>query len=157
MSSRLQSELIDGMGLAYSLFASSTTYSDCATYDFDCSVAPGKFLSCFEEVVKFADRATRARYSDAEIERAQRRHLYAIEFMGDSPADMTSWYGRHHLYELPGTLVSLQQDLEAVSAADLRRVARRLFKDGPAWGVSVGPLDRATRDKAEALAAQLLN
>ena len=77
--------------------------------------------------------------------------------MGDSPADMTSWYGRHHLYELPGTLASLQQDLEAVTAADLRRVARRLFKDGPAWGVSVGPLDRATKDKAEALAAQLLN
>ena len=157
MSSRLQSELIDGMGLAYSLFASSTTYSDCATYDFDCSVAPGKFLSCFEELVKFANRATRARYSEAEIERARRRHLYAIEFMGDSPADMTSWYGRHHLYDLPGTLASLQNDLETVSAADLRRVARRLFKEGPAWGVSVGPLDKATKERAEALAEELLN
>ena len=156
MSSRLQAELIDDMGLAYSLFASSTTYSDCATYDFDCSVAPGKFLSCFEELVKFAHRATRARYSEAEIERSRRRHLYAIEFMGDSPADMTSWYGRHHLYELPGTLTSRQQELDSVTAADLRRVARRSFKEGAGWGVSVDPLDKETREKANALAEQLL-
>ena len=157
MSSRLQTELIDGMGLAYSLFASSTTYSDCATYDFDCSVAPNKFLSCFKELVSFAERATRARYSDAELERARRRHLYAIEFMGDSPADMTSWYGRHHLYELPGTLKSLQDKLDEVCAADLRRVAKRVFKQGPAWAVSVGPLDKATKDAAYMLADELLN
>ena len=157
MSSRLQTELIDDLGLAYSLFASSTTYSDCATYDFDCSAAPGKFLSCFEELVKFAHRATRARYTEAELERARRRHLYAIEFMGDSPADMTSWYGRHQLYELPGTLASLQQELEAVTAKDLRRVAKRVFMDGPAWAVSVGPLNKETREAAEQLAKDLLD
>ena len=78
--------------------------------------------------MKFAHRATRARYSEAEIERSRRRHLYAIEFMGDSPADMTSWYARHHLYDLPGTLTSLQQELDSVTAADLRRVARRILR-----------------------------
>ena len=114
-------------------------------------------MSCFEELVKFAHRATRARYSAAELERARRRHLYAIEFMGDSPADMTSWYGRHQLYELPGTLASLQEELEAVTAKDLRRVAKRVFIEGPAWAVSVGPLDRATREAAEALARALLD
>ena len=156
MSSRLQTELIDDLGLAYSLFASSTTYSDCATYDFDCLVAPGKFLSCFEELVKFAHRATRARYSEAELERARRRHLYAIEFMGDSPADMTSWYGRHQLYELPGTLASLQQELEAVTAKDLRRVAKRVFMDGPAWAVSVGPSIKRPGKQPKQLAKDLL-
>lgn len=149
MSSRLQTELIDGLGLAYSLFGSSTTYVDCATYDFDCSVAPSKFLSCFEELLAFARRMTRARYSEAEIERARRRHLYAIEFMADCPADMTSWYGRHHLYELPQSLSSLQASLERVRATDLRRVAKRVFIDGPCWALSVGSLTKDTRLQAE--------
>ena len=59
--------------------------------------------------------------------------------------------------ELPGTLASLQQELEAVTAKDLRRVAKRVFIDGPAWAVSVGPLDKEIREAAEQLAKDLLD
>lgn len=155
MSSRIQTELIDRLGLAYSLFGSSTTYVDCGTYDFDCSVAPAKFMSCFKELLAFARRATKARYSAAEIDRARRRHLYAIEFMADSPAEMTLWYGRHHLYELPQSLSSLQASLDQVDAKALRRVAKRVFAAGPCWAVSIGPLTKEIRREAAELAETL--
>lgn len=142
LSSRMHAELVDRRGVAYSLHAGLTTYSDCGLFDFEVSVAPDRAAEAVQAILGFAQAAGRFRFSQQELQRARRRYRYGMEFMADSPADLASWYGRSTLFAVEHELSVLGGRISRLSEGEIRRAARRFFRRQGLVVTAVGELAR---------------
>lgn len=142
LASRMHAELIDRRGLAYLLHAGLTTYADGGLFEFDVAVAPSRAAELVRAILEFAASASRMRFTPDELSRAWRRYRYGMEFMGDSAVELASWYGRAALFGVDDEMAALGARIEAVSAADVRAAARRLFQRRGLVVTAVGELVR---------------
>jgi len=128
LASRMNAELVDRRGLAYSLHAGLTRYADCGLFDFEIAVAPNRAAEAVSALLGFAAGASRFRYTDEELRRVRRRHRFGIEFRGDSVADLASWHGSAVLFGVEGQVDDLPRRIERVDAGAIRAIARRVFR-----------------------------
>ena len=90
-------------------------------------MAPNRAAEAVSAIIDFAHSAGRFRYTDAELARVRRRFRYGMQCMGDSAADLASWYGRAVLFGVEKETRCLDANMMRVSASDLRDVARQVF------------------------------
>lgn len=128
LASRMNAELVDRRGLAYSLHAGLTRYADCGLFDFDVAVAPNRAARAVSAILEFAAAASRFRYTPAEMDRACRRHRYSMEFRSDSVADLSVWHGSATLFGIRSQAEALGGQLVRVDANQIRDAARRVFQ-----------------------------
>jgi predicted Zn-dependent peptidase len=149
LASRLHAELVDRRGLAYSLAAGLTTYSDCGLFDFEVAVAPNKAAEAVATILDFAADATKWRMRKGEHARTSQRYRYATEYMQDSPADLCSWHGRAALFGVENEFETLGPKMEELGEHDVREAARRVFRAGQMVLVAVGELGRGEWKKIQ--------
>ena len=68
------------------------------------------------------------------------RHRIGLEFALDSAGEMIGWFGGTELFRVPEGFDERVAKLEAVTAADLRRVARATFRRDGLVACAVGPV-----------------
>jgi predicted Zn-dependent peptidase len=140
MSSRLFQHIREARGLAYAVFSNLTSYSDAGMLTIYAGCATDKV----EQVVDLSLVELRGLRETAvpadELRRAKDHLKGSLMLSLENTSSRMSHLARHELYfgrhfTLDETLASI----ECVTAADVLRVARELFRDGGLVATVVGP------------------
>ncbi len=145
LSSRLPFEVVERRGLAYALHAGIDTFADAGMTVIDGACAPRKLPHVIEEVLRVLGDLADRPVPEEELVRVQRRHRMTLAFSLDSVADLAGWYGAGEVLSSPEGFEERCRRVEAVTPADLQRIARQTFRRRNLVAVVVGPARRRER------------
>jgi predicted Zn-dependent peptidase len=151
LSSRLQRAVVEERALAYSVGAGVDRFSDISLFELEAASTPAKAPAVVEEMLKALAKLAQQAPPEEELQRARVRHAIALEFSLDSTTELCGWYGSGALFGDPDDFISRRRRLEAVTPAEVQRVAQTLFRAGRAHLTYVGPLKTRERDRLEKL------
>ncbi len=154
LSSRLQVNVVERRGLAYSVGAGLDTYVDTGSFEVDVACAHAKVPAALEEVLRTLGELCESAVPEEELSRARRRFRIGFDFMLDSAADLAGWYGGTELFRPAPSFTERIGQVERVTAADVRRVARAMFRRRHLLVSAVGDLARPTRQKLERIVSE---
>jgi predicted Zn-dependent peptidase len=128
ISSRLQWNLRERLGMVYDIDAGSEAYFDTGVFDIDASAAPEKLIPLLREILRILDELREQPISQEELEKLKDCHRIGLEFAYDSPGYLASWMGPGTLYDRhpPRPEDSLKR-FGALTVEDLQRVACTCF------------------------------
>jgi len=152
LSSRLPFEIVEKRGLAYSLHCGLDTFSDAGMLVVDGACAPRKVPAVLAEVLRVLAGLAEAPVPEEELLRVQRRHRMTLAFSLDSPADLAGWYGAGEILSAPEGFEARCRRVEAVTPADVQRLAAATFRRANLAGVVVGRAGRRGERAVERLA-----
>ncbi|MBK9518960.1 MAG: insulinase family protein [Anaeromyxobacter sp.] len=153
LSSRLPFEIVEKRGLAYSLHCGLDTFADAGMLVVDGACAPRKVPLVVTEVLKVLADLAAGPVPEAELLRVQRRHRMSLAFSLDSPADLAGWYGAGEVLAAPEGFEARCRRVEAVTLADVQRVAAGAFTRRNLATVVVGQVGRRAEKALDKLAA----
>jgi predicted Zn-dependent peptidase len=153
LSSRLPFEIVERRGLAYSLHAGIDTFVDAGMTVVDGACAPVKLPKVLEEILRVLGTLAERPVPDEELLRVQRRHRMTLAFSLDSAADLAGWHGAGEVLSAPEGFEERCLRVEAVTPADVLRVARETFRRRNLVLVVVGPSRRRVQAALERIAA----
>ncbi|MBT4019706.1 MAG: insulinase family protein [Alphaproteobacteria bacterium] len=141
MSSRLFQEIRERRGLAYSVFAFSSSYVDSGNFGVYAGTAQGDV----EELVPvLCDEINRASQdiNDQETSRARAQHKAGIMMGLEAAGARAEHLGRQlHVFGRVISPAELVEEIDKVDAAALRRVATRIIKT-PLTVAALGPINK---------------
>ena len=141
LASRLQLALVERKALAYSVGAGMDGFTDCSVFEMGCATAPRKAPDALAEMMELLAELRDEPVPEEELERAKKKTRIWLEFSLDAPAEMIGWFGGGELLHPPAeTFEQWIGRIEAVTAADVQRVARSIFRRESLVAVAVGPL-----------------
>lgn len=143
LSTRLQVNVVDRRGLAYSVHAGFDTFSDTGTFEVDVACAPSKVPAACEEILRTLGEMASEPVADEELQRAKIRHRIGFDFSLDSPSDLAGWFGGTELFHPPESFEERIARFDEVTAADVQRVASQTLRRQNLLVASVGHLDSA--------------
>ncbi|NIY18612.1 MAG: insulinase family protein, partial [Nitrospinaceae bacterium] len=154
VSSRLQKVLREEQGLAYSVECRATSLADIGTIDFDVSVRPEKVTAILKVIFGEIKKFLRSGTGQEELDHIKKRYFFDLELEWDDPGKQVARYGFAELYTRVISLEEEQAMVQAVTAEDLDRVARKIFRPDNLNVILVGPhtpeldreLERLTRE-----------
>jgi predicted Zn-dependent peptidase len=145
LSSRLPFEVVERRGLAYALHAGIDTFADAGMTVIDGACAPRKLPRVVEEVLRVLGGLADRPVPEEELLRVQQRHRMTLAFSLDSVADLAGWYGAGEVLSSPEGFEERCRRVEAVTPADVQRVARQTFRRRNLVAVVVGPARKRER------------
>jgi len=142
MSSRLFSEIRERRGLAYSVRTGAEFYSDSGYL----TTTTGIKLNHEEEVINLIVAAYKnvssELVSEAELTRAKDMLKGRLAISLEASDDLANWYGRQAImrkkYITPAGYIS---EINKITPADLRRVAKKIFVEHNLNLALIGPVD----------------
>src|SRR5438067_1547353 len=141
LSSRLQMNLVERKALAYSVGAGMDGFTDCSVFEAGCACAPKKAPAALAEILRVLAELRSIDVPEDELSRARRKTRIWLEFSLDSPAEMIGWFGGGELLRPPAeSFDSWIARIENVTAADVRRVAGKIFQKENLIACAVGPM-----------------
>lgn len=154
MSSRLFLELRERLGLAYAVDSYTSLLTDTGVLGVYAAVAPEQahaaLTAVLSELARLRDEPVDAETLQVAREYSKGRLLLGLE---DTLA-VAGWFGRQEVLReaiiSPETVI---ERLEAVTAADIQRVAQRLIRPAGACLAGVGPQDEEVAGSFEAALA----
>lgn len=155
LSTRLQTNIVEKRGLAYSVGGGLEPFSDVGFFDFDVSCAHQKVPATYDELLRTIGEVATERVPEEELERARSRHRMSLEFSLDSAADLAGWFGGTELFHPPEPFAERARKVDAVTADDVLRVARQTFQKSRLLTCAVGLLDKSARKVFENAAADV--
>ncbi len=138
LSSRLPFEVVEKRGLAYSLHCGLDTFTDAGMLLVEGACAPPKLAKVVGEVLRVLAELGADDVPAEELLRVQRRHRMTLAFSLDSPSDLVGWYGAGEIASSPEGFEARCRRVEAVTPAELRRVAAATFRRANLALVAVG-------------------
>ncbi len=154
MSTLLHRRIFDERGLAYNISGGLESYPDAAALGIDAAASHDNVAEVVEQVLLLGEELKSAPPSDADIDKAKRRAVWAMEQSLDDPQAMNAWYGEQALFRLPPALNERAERLFAVSGDDVRRVAGRVFTMDNLHLTTVGALSRKSIRRIEKAALE---
>ena len=130
MSSRLFVEVRERRGLAYDVGSSATGYHDSGTFNIYLGVEPRRVEDALAAVLAELRRMRDEEVSAEELTRGREYTKGRIALGLEDTFSVASWYGGQEA--LLGRIEPLDDvlaQLDAVTAADIQRVAARLFRE----------------------------
>lgn len=143
MSTRLHYQLCDQLGLAYSLSAGLEPLHDVTLIEVSGATANAKVPELCRQLLAMFARYRAEDVSAAELDKARRRYRYDLLASVDDANAMAGWFGGTALYYPPPSLEARIASMDAVTPADIRRAANRIFTPDNLTLVVVGTLSRA--------------
>lgn len=142
MSSRLFSEIRERRGLAYLVRTGVESYSDVGYL----TTTAGIKLGSEEEVIKLIiaayKKVSEELILDEELNRAKEMLRGRLAISLEASDDVANWYGRQAIYRKKYvTPADYVEKITKVSAADLRRVAQKIFVEHNLNLALIGPVD----------------
>lgn len=153
LSTRLQVEIVERRGLAYSIQAGFDTFADAGLFEIDVACAHAKVPSTCVEVLRALAGLTDALVPEDELARARRRFRIGFDFMKDSASDLAGWYGGTELFRAPPGFDRRIAEVEAVTAEDVRRVARAMLRKKHLLACAIGKLSAPVRRELNRIVA----
>lgn len=146
MSSRLFQEIRERLGLCYDIHAFCGRLADSGSAGVYIGTEPAKAQDALGAVMAELRRISDDLVGDEELTRAQEYMKGRLVLRLESTGAMATYLGEQHL--LTGQILEPQQvidHIEAVTAEDVRRVARQTFAEQPLSLAAIGPMtdDRA--------------
>src|SRR5438270_9824393 len=140
LAARLQLNVVERKGLAYAVHGSIDTFSDCSVFEVEAACAPHKAPLVLAELLRLLAELCDEDVPSDELRRAKVRHRIGLEFALDSAGEMIGWFGGTELFRAPEGFEERVAKLEAVTAPDLRRVARATFHRDGLVACTAGPI-----------------
>ena len=153
LSSRLPFEVVERRGLAYALHSSIDTFADAGLHVIDGACDPSKARRTLAEILSVLGKLGAEPVPEEELLRAQRRHRIQLEFSLDSAADLVGWWGTGEVVAGPERFEDRCRRVEAVTTADVQRVALKTFRRSQLVAVLVGSAPKRERAALEKLLA----
>ena len=154
LSSRLQVNIVDRKGLAYAISAGFDTYVDGGAFEIDVACAHAKVPATCQEVLATLGELCDRPVPEDELVRARRRFRIGFDFMLDSSADLAGWYGGTELFRPAPSFEERIAEVERVTAEDVQRVARTMFRQPHLIVSVVGHLGKASHRELEKIVSQ---
>jgi predicted Zn-dependent peptidase len=140
MSSRLFLELRERRSLAYDVSTFLSTYSDCGTFGVHAGFDPDQSTAVVQAILDQLERVVQEPISPAELQRAQAYTRGRLELRMEDTAAVAAWLGTgESLLPRILTVDEVIERLEAVSAEDILRVARRCARPDQVRLAVLGP------------------
>ncbi len=158
LSSRLPYTIVEDRGLAYSVAAMIDALHDCGSFEVEGACAARHLGPAVAGILETLATLRRGEISRDEFRRVQLRFRMHLDFLQDSPGDLCGWFGGLELFRRPETFEEKCREAEALTIADLARVARRYLVPETLQVVAVGPRGgKKPLQKVVARAAKLLD
>jgi predicted Zn-dependent peptidase len=146
MSSRLFLELRERRSLAYDVSTFATSYADCGTFGVHAGFDPDQAEEVVAAVANELDRIASEPVQAHELERARAYTRGRLELRMEDTGAVASWLGTgESLLPRILTVDEVVDRLDAVTADDLLRVARRWVRPGLARLAVLGPFRGRSR------------
>jgi predicted Zn-dependent peptidase len=146
MSSRLFLEIREIRSLAYDVHSSASHYLDTGAFVVGAAVDPRKVDECIRAVRDELERLRSTPVPDAELVKAKEYIKGRILLRMEDSRAVSSWIGGQEL--LRGEIRSVDEvveEIEAVTAAEIQRVAGDILRDNRANLAVVGPYRKQSR------------
>jgi predicted Zn-dependent peptidase len=127
LSARLQVELVERRGIVYDIGADLEVYADCGLFDFELAAQHKKLAYALEELGRVIVSIGLDGVSQEELDRVRRRARMGLEFGLDSTGELSSWFGATQLFHEPIPPEQRMLELEKVTPARVRAVAKKYF------------------------------
>ena len=140
MSSRLFKEVRERRGLAYSIGSSATRYNDTGVMSISAGVSPEKVLETIKVIKEELTKLVEEPVGSEEMTKARDYTVGSFRMSLETPMALAQRAGEQLL--MLGKIEPIEEtvaQLKAVTAADVRRVAQRLFRSENFAMALVGP------------------
>jgi predicted Zn-dependent peptidase len=140
MSSRLFLELRERRSLAYDVSTFAATYSDCGTFGVHAGFDPDQAQAVIGAILEQLQRVVQEPVSAPELDRARAYTRGRLELRMEETSAVAAWLGTgESLLPRILTVEEVVERLEAVTADDLLRVARRFARPDQVRMAVLGP------------------
>lgn len=140
MSSRLFVELRERRSLTYDVSTFGTTYADCGTFGVHAGFDPDQAGPLLAAILEQLERVVQEPISDGELERARAYTRGRLQLRMEETGAVAAWLGTgESLLPRILTVDEVIERLEALTAADLLRVARTYVRPDLARLAVLGP------------------
>jgi predicted Zn-dependent peptidase len=151
MSTRLYETICDRLGLCYDVSAVFEAYEDDGVLDVAAGVQHERAHVVLGEIFKLLHALADEGPSDDELAKARDRHLWSVDAMQDDADALAGFYGLAALAGIARTPEARHDELAAVTRADVRDAAQRIFQPDRLSVVAVGLLGGAERSRVDKL------
>jgi predicted Zn-dependent peptidase len=151
LSTRLYEHICDRRGLCYDVAGYYEAYEDVGLVDLSADSANERAPEVLEELFNVVRRLRDDGPSDAELEKAKRRHNWQLGMILDDPEEIASHFA---MGELSGTRehpAERRDQLAAVTRDQVITAARELFVPAGLNVVAVGAQNKKNREKLKQL------
>ncbi len=128
MGTRLHYRLVDQQGLAYSVGAGIEPLADVALFEISGDTGHGKTTALLAGMLSLMAELRETRLTDAEMTRIRRRYRNDLLASVDDNTAMAGFFGGTALYYPPPTLAQRLDDMQRLTADDVRRAAQRIAR-----------------------------
>jgi predicted Zn-dependent peptidase len=150
MSTRLHYRVCDQKGLAYHVSAALDPLYDTSLLEIDSACLPEKLPQLASEVMALLFDLRTTLVPAEELAKAKRRYARDVEAGFDDLEGLCSWFGGTALFSArPRSPAERYQRMAAVSAEQIRQVARRVLQPERLVAVVVGSVDRKLSRRVE--------
>jgi len=140
MSSRLFHIIRDEMALCYEISSSIRKYEDCGALVVSAGVDDRKLIRAIEVILKELARLAKEPVLEGELRRAKEYYRGQLLFALEDTMSRMLWLGEKVVAgEKDLTARPILEKIEAVSADDIMRVSKDLFKDNNLNLAIIGP------------------
>lgn len=142
MSSRLFSEVREKRGLAYSIYASASSYHDAGDFTIHAGLAKEKAETGIRTVMQELGKMARSGVKPSELKRAKAYIEGKLVLGLESTHELAEFYAKQEL--LRGEIHSVEDRIhaiKAVTAEDVMKVGRRILRTNAISATLVGPFD----------------
>jgi predicted Zn-dependent peptidase len=151
LSTRLYEHICDRRGLCYDVAAIYEAYEDVGLLDLSADSANERAAEVLEELFNVVNRLRDEGPSEAELDKAKRRHTWQLGMILDDPEEVASHFA---MSELTGTLqhpAERRDQLAAVTRDQVVTAARELFAPSGLNVVAVGAQNKKSRERLKQL------
>lgn len=147
MSTRLYHRLCDDKGLCYDVSADFDGYDDDGVLDFAAGVQHARVSVVAKEILDILTDLAKNGPTEEELAKARRRNAWEMRATYDSHEDLAGFYAGGLLFERFETPEARLRANAAVSARDVRDVARLICQPDRLNVVAVGLLDKGEDER----------
>jgi predicted Zn-dependent peptidase len=151
LSTRLYEHICDRRGLCYDVAACYEAYEDVGLVDLSAESANERASEVLEELFNVVRRLRDEGPSEAELDKAKRRHHWQLDMILDDPEEVAAHFA---MSELTGTRehpAERREQLAAVTRDQVMTAARSLFVASGLNVVAVGAQNKKNRDRLRQL------
>lgn len=149
MSSRLFHIVRDEMALCYEISSSIRKYEDCGAFVVGAGVDDTKLVKALEVIFRELARMTSEPVSPEELRRAKEYYRGQLLFALEDTMSRMLWLGEKIISsEKDFSVKSILEKIESVTAEDIIKVSKNMFKDASLNLAVIGPIkdERAIRE-----------
>lgn len=150
-STRLYETLCDRLGLCYEVSAAWEAYDEIGLFDVAAEAQDEAMPRVLTEILTMLRQLAADGPTPEEVQKAKRRARWQAGRAADQPEVNADDLALSALRGEPCTTADRLGRLDAVTPADVRRAARRLFRPEAFAVALVGPVSRATERRARTL------